>query len=293
MIPKDSTPIKNKILIDIFAKRLLTLNEIAIVSYIMRWSWGFDNGERRQDWTKKATKRKIAKDIGMLESHVCEIINKMILDNKIIVKDKCYQFNEHYKKWKNFPKKEVLKNDKKLPKKGSKTSRIRKDNFPKKEVKLPKLGSLGVPNNQGEGIKNRDTRGGEHMSKETLKETKTKEKKETLSQPSFLKEGVVYQLTIYFEGKIRENNKSIQKRKESKLQSWCKDIDKLIRIDKAKSNEIKKIIDWVVEDKFWAKNVLCPASLRQHYPRFYKEVIDRGKSLEEKVATDHRLDNVD
>ena len=57
--------------------------------------------------------------------------------------------------------------------------------------------------------------------------------------------------------------------------------------------EIKKIIDWVVEDKFWAKNILCPASLRKHYPRFYKEIIDRGKSLEEKVAADHRLDNVD
>ncbi|GAI66940.1 unnamed protein product, partial [marine sediment metagenome] len=55
MIPKDSTPIKHKILTEIFAKRLLTLNEIAIVSYIMRWSWGFDDGERRQDWTGKLT----------------------------------------------------------------------------------------------------------------------------------------------------------------------------------------------------------------------------------------------
>jgi len=168
MIPKDSTPIKHKILTEIFAKRLLTLNEIAIVSYIMRWSWGFDDGERRQDWTGELTKRKIANDIGMLESHLCETINKMVLENKIILKDKCYQFNEHYEKWKNFPKKEVF-NKEKLPEKGSKTSRIRKLNFPNKEVKLPEKGSLGMPNNQGKSIKNKDVRGGEHLYKETLK----------------------------------------------------------------------------------------------------------------------------
>lgn len=119
------------------------------------------------------------------------------------------------------------------------------------------------------------------------------EKNEDTKSKFFDKNSIVYQLTIYLEGKIRENNKSIKKRDEGQLQSWCKDIDYLIRIDKAKPNEIKKIIDWVVEDKFWAKNILCPASLRKHYPRFYKEVIDRGKSLEEKIATDHRLDDVD
>ncbi len=176
MIPKDSTPVKHKILTEIFAKRRLTLNEIAIVSYIMRWSWGFDDGERRQDWTGKLIKRKMANDIGMLESHLCETINKMILENKIIVKDKCYQFNEHYEKWKNFPKKEVF-NKIKLPEKGSKTSRKGKENFPKKEVKLPEKGSLSMPNNQGEGIKNKDVKGGEHLYKDTLKDNKDKKDK--------------------------------------------------------------------------------------------------------------------
>jgi hypothetical protein len=94
----------------------------------------------------------------------------MILENKIIVKDKCYQFNEHYEKWKNFPKKEVF-NKEKLTEKGSITSRISKENLPKKEVLLPEKGSLGMPNNQGDSIKNKDLKGGEHLSKETLKET--------------------------------------------------------------------------------------------------------------------------
>jgi len=177
MIPKDSTPIKNKILIDIFAKRLLTLNEIAIVSYIMRWSWGFDEGKRRQDWTKKLTKSKIAKDIKMHESHLNRTINKMILENKIIVKNKCYQFNEHYEKWKNLPKRQVLKNNKKLTKLVRKTYQIGKDNLPKKQVKLTKKVSLGMPNNQGEGIKNKDVRGGEHLSKDNKDNKEKKEEK--------------------------------------------------------------------------------------------------------------------
>lgn len=122
---------------------------------------------------------------------------------------------------------------------------------------------------------------------------KNDKKGDTKSEEFFDKNSVVYQLTIYLEGKIRENNKSIIKRIESQLQSWCKDMDKLIRIDKAVPNEIKRIIDWVVEDKFWAKNILCPASLRKQYPRFYKEVIDKGKSLKEKISEDHRLDDVD
>lgn len=121
-------------------------------------------------------------------------------------------------------------------------------------------------------------------------------KKKILSTPSFDKEGIVYQLIIYLEGKIRENNEAENrkpKKTEPQLQSWCIEMDRLIRLDKAKPNEIERVINWVVEDKFWAKNILCPASLRKHYPRFYKEVIDRGKSLEEKIATDHRLDDVD
>ena len=99
MIPKKSTPIKNEILIDIFAKGLLTKDEMRIVSYIIRWSWGFDGKHRRQDFTKELTKRQIADDIEMDKGHFNRNINKMITENKITEKEGCYQFNEHYKEW--------------------------------------------------------------------------------------------------------------------------------------------------------------------------------------------------
>ena len=39
--------------------------------------------------------------------------------------------------------------------------------------------SLGTPNNQGDSIKNKDIKGGEHLSKETLKDNKEKKEKRT------------------------------------------------------------------------------------------------------------------
>jgi len=170
MIPKNSTPIKNEILIDIIAKGLLSKDEMRIIAYIVRWSWGFNGEGRRQDWTKELNKRKIADDIGMKESQLNRIINKMIKENKIITKDKCYQFNEHYEKWENLTKSKVF-NERKLNKKSSKTSQIVKENLTKSKVKLNNLLSLDIPKNSGEVIKNKDLRGGEHLSKETLKET--------------------------------------------------------------------------------------------------------------------------
>ena len=78
MIPKKSTPIKNEVLIDIFAKGKLSQLELRIIFYIIRWSWGFDGVKRRQDWTKELTKRKIADDINIDRGKCCYILNKMI-----------------------------------------------------------------------------------------------------------------------------------------------------------------------------------------------------------------------
>jgi len=114
MIPKNTTPIKNEILTEIIFKGKLNLVEIKIIAYIIRWSWGFDGMERRQDWTKKLTKRQIAKEGGMKESLVNKNINKMIAEKKIFVKNNCYQFNEHYEEWKNLTNSYTKNNKKNL-----------------------------------------------------------------------------------------------------------------------------------------------------------------------------------
>jgi len=112
MIPDESTPIKNDILIEIFAKGKLRRMEMRIICYIIRWSWGFDgqkeNKNRRQDWTKPLTETKIAKDINVSREIVCRTIKSMIKRKILLTKKSvnkkshrglCYQFNEHFEDW--------------------------------------------------------------------------------------------------------------------------------------------------------------------------------------------------
>jgi len=99
MIPDESTPIKNFILTDIFAKGKLSYAEMRIATFIIRWSWGFDAGDHRQEWTKDFTISDIAKEINMNRSACSEVINKMLRENKLKREGNKYQFNEHYNSW--------------------------------------------------------------------------------------------------------------------------------------------------------------------------------------------------
>ena len=252
-------------IVEALAKISLSSYESRVLWIIFRKTYGW---HKKEDWI---TNTQISNMTRIAETHVSRTIKILIQKNLIIKNGKKLAFQKDYDRWKKLPKGVTSHHRKKLPKGVIK--------LPKGVREVTKGGKKKLP----KGVYTKETK--ETITKETIQKT--------LSKASFDKEAVVYQLIIYFEGKIRENNKSIQKRTESQLQSWYKDMDYLIRIDKAKPNEIKKIIDWVVVDKFWAKNILCPASLRKQYPRFYKEVVDRGRSLEEKVAMDHRLDDVD
>ncbi len=100
MIPTESTPIKNIILTDIFAKGKLTYAEMRIAMFVIRWSWGFDAGDRRQEWTKDFTISEIAKEIKMDRGWCSKIIRKMVCDRKLLKDGDKYQFNEHYENWK-------------------------------------------------------------------------------------------------------------------------------------------------------------------------------------------------
>jgi len=250
-------------IVEALAKTYLSSYESQILWAIFRKTYGW---HKKEDWI---TGTQLSGMTDIAKSHISRTLKKLIKRNIINRNSNKLSFQKDYDKWERLPKQVT---NEKLP--------IQDKKLPKQVIKVTQIGQ-------------ENTQIGNHKRNYT-KETITKDTiQKTLSQPSFLKEGVVYQLTLYLEGKIRENNSSVKLLKHHQLQSWCKDMDKLLRIDKATPDDVKRVIDWVVEDSFWAKNVLCPASLRKQYPRFYKEVIDRGKSLEEKIATDHRLDDVD
>jgi len=86
----------------------------------------------------------------------------------------------------------------------------------------------------------------------------------------------------YLYKKIKENN---PKHKKPNFQTWAKDIDLMLRIDKRDKYEIKKIIDWCQTDDFWKGNILSAKKLRAQYDQLLikskinKKVVSNGKKL--------------
>jgi len=176
MIPNGSTPIKNEILIDILAKGLLSKDEIRIIAYIIRWSWGFIGKNKRQDWTKPLQQKKIAEDIEMDRGLLNRNIKRMIIEKKLVEKDGCYQFNEHYDQWVKIDKKSIGKAEKKLTKSQSKLT--------KSQSKLTKSQLLVDKKSIGTDLKGSNGKGlpkFKETYKETLKET-IKEKGSVFSE---------------------------------------------------------------------------------------------------------------
>lgn len=66
---------------------------------------------------------------------------------------------------------------------------------------------------------------------------------------------------------IQEITKNRSGFKLPNKQNWCKEIDKLIRIDNRNPKEICLIIRFAQNHEFWKSNVLSPASLRKNYDR--------------------------
>ena len=90
---------KNEVLIEVFAKGRLTQTEMRIASYIMRWSWGFDEGDRRQEWTREISISRMSEEIKMDKGNCSKTVNKMLKEGKLYKRGRRYRFNERYEEW--------------------------------------------------------------------------------------------------------------------------------------------------------------------------------------------------
>uniref|UniRef100_A0A6H1ZX57 Uncharacterized protein n=1 Tax=viral metagenome TaxID=1070528 RepID=A0A6H1ZX57_9ZZZZ len=80
----------------------------------------------------------------------------------------------------------------------------------------------------------------------------------------FLSDSIEYRLSNYLWNWIKKNNPNA---KEPNLQSWCKHIDLMIRIDKRDPEKIKTVIAWSQKDPFWFKNILSTENLRKQFEK--------------------------
>jgi hypothetical protein len=57
------------------------------------------------------------------------------------------------------------------------------------------------------------------------------------------------------------------KAKKPNLQTWAKQFDLIIRIDKRDIDEIRTVINWTQRDSFWMGNILSPKTLRKQFDK--------------------------
>lgn len=104
-----------------------------------------------------------------------------------------------------------------------------------------------------------------------VKESKGKERKE---DKTFLSDSTEYRLAELLLNEILKRNSN---HKKPNLQTWAKDIDKLIRIDERPKSQIHDIIQWCQKDSFWQNNILSTKKLREKFDQLsLKMYIPKG-----------------
>jgi len=55
------------------------------------------------------------------------------------------------------------------------------------------------------------------------------------------------------------------KHKRPNIQTWAKDVDRMIRLDGRTADDIRAVIEWCQSDSFWMNNILSTAKLREKF----------------------------
>ena len=102
----------------------------------------------------------------------------------------------------------------------------------------------------------------------------------------FVEDSDEFRLAVYLEKHILRNNPDFKKKN---LQSWAKQFDLLLRVDKRKIKEVRKLIEWCQTDSFWMTNILSASKFKKQYDQLKikfntpkpKEDNGRAKALKE------------
>ena len=97
---------------------------------------------------------------------------------------------------------------------------------------------------------------------------------ENKKNKDFLSDSTEYGLSELLFDEILKNNPN---QKKPNLQTWAKDIDRMIRLDNRNPDDIRKIIVWAQGDTFWKSNILSAVKLRQHFDKLYLKMTGGNK----------------
>lgn len=76
-------------------------------------------------------------------------------------------------------------------------------------------------------------------------------------------------------------------------QTWAKNIDLAIRIDKRTANQLETIIDWCQKDSFWCSNILSTKKLRDQFDRLTLEMSKKDKQPATQRPKESQRNNFD
>lgn len=93
-----------------------------------------------------------------------------------------------------------------------------------------------------------------------------------------------YRLADYLYRFILSKN---DKAKKPNFQSWSKQFDLILRVDKREFEEVKDLIKYCQNDSFWYKNILSPSKLREKYDQLILNMKDKKKPKQSNGKTDN------
>ena len=118
-------------------------------------------------------------------------------------------------------------------------------------------------------------KGGNRNSATLYKQNKTKQNKTNTSEkspatphktkPKFADDSTEMKLAMYLFAKIKENNPEHRPLTDAQKQTWADHIRLMMQLDNRTAEQIKGMIDWCQQDKFWKNNILSTAKLRKQY----------------------------
>lgn len=118
-------------------------------------------------------------------------------------------------------------------------------------------------------------------SQATLKKSVKTDKSEK-SVKTFVPDSDEYRLSQLLFDLMRKNNPTC---KEQNIQSWCKHIDFMIRLDGRTHEQIETIINFSQNDNFWKANILSTSKLREKFDTLTMQ--DKKKQPSQQQPTEH------
>ena len=77
---------------------------------------------------------------------------------------------------------------------------------------------------------------------------------------------------------MQSNNPKV---KQPNFQSWSKQFDYILRIDKRQIEDVTMLIRWCQSNSFWKSNILSPNKLREKYDMLYLKMIEESRKNQE------------